>query len=152
MGNDKIVEIYTEIEEMMLDVSRVIHREFQMGINNRLTQNQQYVLLLIAKGKASNVKDLAKELNISASAVSQILSKLEQQKIVKRSIDESSRRNIIVQLDVEGLRILQEFEQKRSIIFNKYVSKMTEADLTVFRDSFKKLKEVMIEEQERGTT
>lgn len=81
--------------------------KFEHKIDNQLTVKQVLLLELIRAGGAST-KDLAAQLNISMSAVSQILNKLEAKEYITRSINPENRREIVLKLAAKGERYFEE--------------------------------------------
>ncbi|KWU67580.1 MarR family transcriptional regulator [Bacillus mycoides] len=71
--------------------------KYEKHIDNQLTAKQVLVLELIRSGVTST-KDLADSLNVSTSAVSQLLNKLEVHEYIIRTIDKENRRKIKLQL------------------------------------------------------
>ncbi|HFK1727310.1 MULTISPECIES: MarR family winged helix-turn-helix transcriptional regulator [Bacillus] len=72
-------------------------RRFEEKIDNGLTAKQVLLLELIKTGVTST-KELAHKLDISTSAVSQILNKLEDKGYIGRCINKDNRREIILSL------------------------------------------------------
>ncbi|WP_280769351.1 MarR family winged helix-turn-helix transcriptional regulator [Salipaludibacillus daqingensis] len=140
-----IHEVISDIEERVFDISLILNREFGTEYENCLSSNQQLMLILVAKKGVKHVKDLAYHMNVSASAISQMVAKLEQLDIIYREIDESNRRSTILRLGSKGKDILAMMDENRSEIINKYLSKMSEKDLIEVMDAFRKLHETIIE-------
>ncbi|TMW71538.1 MarR family winged helix-turn-helix transcriptional regulator [Alteribacter natronophilus] len=148
---EKIEQTVLDIEKLVVEVFLMIQHEFGTEYDNRLSSNQQMILYLIGRQEVHYVKDLSYHMNVSASAVSQMLSKLEQMKLVKREPDESNRRTVPFVLDSEGLLLLEHMEQTRQMIMKKYLTKIPEDDLEHFRTVYEKLRNIMLEEQEGRT-
>lgn len=72
-------------------------RRYEAKIDNGLTAKQVLLLELIKAGFTST-KELADKLEISTSAVSQILNKLEDKGYIERFINKNNRREIILSL------------------------------------------------------
>ncbi|MBM7097641.1 MULTISPECIES: MarR family winged helix-turn-helix transcriptional regulator [Alteribacter] len=144
----KIEDTVLEIEQLVVDVMMMIQHEFGTEYDNRLSSNQQVLLYLIGRHEVKYVKDLSHHLNVSPSAVSQMLSKLEQMELVKRKPNEENRRTVPFELDDEGIVLLEHMERTRQTIMTKYLTKIPEDDLAHFRDVYKKLRDIMLEEKE----
>jgi DNA-binding MarR family transcriptional regulator len=91
------------------------------------------------------VKDLAYHMNVSASAISQMVAKLEQLDIISREIDVSNRRSTILRLGSKGEEILKKMDENRSEIINKYLSHMDEKDLIEVMGAFRKLHQTIMD-------
>lgn len=140
MDKNKYID---EIEQHLLDITLTMTHEFTACYEQELSSNQQLLMYLIGKKKILRVKELAYYMNVSASAVSQMLAKLEQLEYVVRTIDEDNRRQTVLHLLERGETMLEELEQKRHIIIGKYLTKLSEKDLISMRDAFSNLNTIM---------
>ncbi|WP_326953510.1 MarR family winged helix-turn-helix transcriptional regulator, partial [Aneurinibacillus migulanus] len=77
--------------------------------------------------------DISKLMNISPSAVSQTLNRLEKNGYIKRSINPSNRREIFVELDTKGIKYIKINEEIELSIIERFYSKLDLADLTALR-------------------
>jgi DNA-binding MarR family transcriptional regulator len=75
-----------------------------------------------------NVKEIAKESNVSMPAISRLLKNLESKKFVKRSIDCICRRNIDVKLTEKGIKVVEETNIKLKDFFESAFVKLSEED------------------------
>jgi len=141
-------DVISEIEEHLFDIILILNREFSSEYVNSLSSNQQLLLFLVAKKDVKHVKDLAYHMNISASAISQMVAKLEQLGMIQREIDMSNRRNTILRLGSKGIDVLKIMDENRSRIINKYLSELNEKSLFKVMDAFNKLHQTIIEIQE----
>ncbi|WP_416147138.1 MarR family transcriptional regulator [Salipaludibacillus sp. HK11] len=148
-------KIMNELEEVVLDINIFLRhelgREFGTEMGKRmmnLSHNQQMVLFLIEHKGINHVKDLARYLNVSPSAVSQIIAKFEQQDVLKRKVEDSNRRSTLIEMGPKGREILDEMNKIRSTVFLKYLSKMEEDDLLVIKSSFSKFYNIIVETKE----
>lgn len=146
-------EIMTEFEEILLDINLFLTHEFGNAFSaefekkfTSLTPNQHMILVLVDQKGINQPKDLARYLNISTSAISQIVAKLEALDLLKRSIDQNNRRNTIIEIGASGRALLDEMEKIKTTIFQKYLDKMEDADLLAFKNSFKKFLSILVTE------
>ncbi|OPA76800.1 MarR family transcriptional regulator [Paenibacillus selenitireducens] len=79
------------------EINIQIAKKYEGKLDNELTTKQVLLLELIKAGVTST-KDLADKLNVSTSAVSQLLNKLEDKGYVERFINPKNRREIILNL------------------------------------------------------
>ncbi len=144
-------EIISELEEIILDINLFLTLEFgnefsavfQKKFAN-LTPNQQMTLFLVDVKGVNQPTDLARALNISTSAISQIVGKLEAQDILKRSIDPTNRRSTIIEIGPKGRDLLDAMNSIKSLIFSKYLTKMEDEDLLAFKNSFRKFLSIIV--------
>ncbi|MDG5788962.1 MarR family transcriptional regulator [Evansella sp. AB-P1] len=148
-------EIINELEDVILDINLFIRQQLGSEISSALeakiaslSSNQLMTLFLVAKKELNHVKDIASYLNISTSAVSQIVGKLENQGFLHREINQANRRSTIITLGCKGTELINEMDQIKSTIFQQYLSKMEVEDLLLLKNSFKKFLTVLVESKE----
>ncbi len=135
-------QMLQEIEKLGTSLHTILTKETRMSTwENKLSTNQQLLLYLIWKREIKTVKELATELGVSPSAVSQMVAKLEKMKLVKRSIDLQDRRNICVELELEGQKVLEEADQVRALL----LAKIELQDLIELKKGFEKFYHILVE-------
>lgn len=139
-----------QIEQHIVDISLTMSHEFATSYENELSSNQQLLMYLIGKKQILRVKELAYYMNISASAVSQMIAKLEQLELVERTINEDNRRQTQLRVLERGESVLLEMEEKRHMIIGKYLTKLSEKDLISMRDAFSNLNTLMQDREKEG--
>lgn len=93
----KILDYSNALSSLFIeDYKKLVTDEFA-----ELSTKQQVILELL-RVKNRTVNEIAHFLSITASAASQLISKLEKQEYVKREINPDNRREIIVQLGEKG--------------------------------------------------
>lgn len=102
-------KLIQQINVLQNHINVQLASKFEQKIDNQLTAKQVLLLELIRKGITST-KDLAFQLNISTSAVSQILNKLETKEYITRSINKDNRREIILELAGKGQEYFEELQ------------------------------------------
>ncbi|MGE7921476.1 MarR family winged helix-turn-helix transcriptional regulator [Viridibacillus sp. NPDC093762] len=90
-------ELVGKINSLQTQLNIQLASKYEKHIDNQLTAKQVLVLELIRSGVTST-KDLAESLNVSTSAISQLLNKLEVNAYIIRTIDKENRRKIKLQL------------------------------------------------------
>jgi len=108
MNNDKDSYIQ-HINRLRNDINIRIARKYESKLDNGLTTKQVLLLELIKAGIAST-KDLADKLNVTTSAVSQLLNKLEERGYIERSINPGNRREIVLKLARKAERYFNDLE------------------------------------------
>ncbi|MFJ8264269.1 MarR family winged helix-turn-helix transcriptional regulator [Rummeliibacillus sp. NPDC094406] len=102
-------DIIQQINTLQNHLNVQLASRFEQKIDNQLTAKQVLLLELIRKGVTST-KNLALQLNISTSAVSQILNKLETKEYIIRSINKENRREIILKLGAKGEQYFENWQ------------------------------------------
>lgn len=124
MTNDLIQQINSLQNHLNIQLAS----RFEHKIDNQLTAKQVLLLELIRTGVTST-KDLAARLNITTSAVSQILNKLEAKEYITRSINKENRREIILNLGVKGNRYFEEVQMLEDEINHSVYGQLPVEDL-----------------------
>ncbi|UJW58462.1 MarR family transcriptional regulator [Bacillus sp. A116_S68] len=145
-------DVFDEIEKYLVDINLRLNYEFNSELaNKQMSKNQQLILYLIGVNGINHVKDLAYYMNLSASAISQMITKMEQMHLVTREIDTTNRRSTILKLGSEGEALLEELQDKRRKIAAKYLTKMDENHLVNIRDALKHVNDIIYKAQEEDS-
>jgi len=124
-------------------------KERQSLFNEDLSSKQIILMDLVKKESQLSISQLAEAMNVTSSAVSQIVSKLEREKYLLRTINPDNRREIIVQLDERGYQYYSKEEEINREIVNRFYSRMKMEDMIQLRDILVKLNHVVEEELSR---
>lgn len=92
-----MLELVEKINSLQTQLNIQLASKYEKHIDNQLTAKQVLVLELIRSG-VNSTKALADNLNVSTSAISQLLNKLEANAYITRAIDQENRRKIKLQL------------------------------------------------------
>ncbi|MMZ65315.1 putative HTH-type transcriptional regulator YusO [compost metagenome] len=84
--------------------------------------------IVYAAGKIT-VGELALEMDISSSAVSQLIAKLEKNGYVHRSVNPDNRREVFITLGPQGLEYFDKQEQVERAVAERLYAKLTQAEL-----------------------
>ncbi|MEH7381520.1 MarR family transcriptional regulator [Bacillus sp. JJ1533] len=128
-------ETFTLLDE----VNSLLLKEFESIFHYDITTKQSIVLHHVHQEGTMTVNELAQLMNISASAVSQLLNKLESEHYIKREINPNNRREILISLGSKGIELYEESEKIDQKIMEKYYSKLTEEEMIQFQTIVKKL-------------
>ncbi|QKS71817.1 MarR family transcriptional regulator [Paenalkalicoccus suaedae] len=139
-----------QIQQQIIDISLTLTHRFGHQPENNLSPNQQLLLYLLHAKDLKHVKELAHYMNLSASAVSQMAAKLEQQGLLKREVDPQNRRNTILTLDEEGVSTISRMLERRQTIFSDYFAKLPNQDITSICEALEKLRTIILNHQEEG--
>lgn len=135
---------YTQvIEEYMMDILISLNQKFSSAYTNELSANQQLVLTLLDKNETLTIRKIAEKINVSTSAVSQMLSKMERMNFVKRVTSHHDRRLIHIHLTGKGKRVIHCMEKTRHEIITHYLSKMNLDDLRLLSEIIKNLRNLI---------
>ena len=112
--------------------------KYQNRLDNQLTAKQLLLLELISSN-ISSTKEIAQQLDISTSAVSQLLNKLEEKGYITRTVNPKNRREILLKLSKKGESFFREQEEFSKEIDELVYGKLPEEDLQQLANILKKL-------------
>lgn len=127
-----------EFESILISTIRTIMSEITQHQDLGITGSQFHLLNKIEKEKVTNVKHLAKILNVKPSAITVMLERLVQHGFVSRVQDEKDRRSVAVTLTEEGVRVLQKAKENSREVLKKYAALLDEYELEVLNSILQK--------------
>ncbi|MDX8365616.1 MarR family transcriptional regulator [Cytobacillus sp. IB215665] len=134
---------------MLLEqINNSLIHEIESLLQFDLTPKQSVLINIVQTFNNITVKDLAEKMNISTSGVSQLLSKLEKDKYIKREINVDNRREVHINLDTKGLELYQASKEIDNKIIDKYFSKLDETEAEQFYAIVKKLHCIVMSEKQ----
>ncbi|AXF56712.1 MarR family winged helix-turn-helix transcriptional regulator [Salicibibacter kimchii] len=140
--------IFKEIVEMIKRIEQKVSQQYRLPTTDiSLTKRQESMLMYIFSNEHATVSDIALHFDISRSAVSQALNKLEEQDIIVRSINQENRREISLSLGENGEELHREYKKIEEMIIQNYFSEMKIEDLRQVRDITRKFQDMIVEEK-----
>ncbi|MFJ7646848.1 MarR family winged helix-turn-helix transcriptional regulator [Lysinibacillus sp. NPDC097279] len=140
MNNENLPEeINKTLEELwlLLETKERAYTNFQLN-------NQQYSLLtLIIRHPSSTPTELAEKMNITKSAISQQLVKLEAEGYIYRKQHVDDKRAFSVELAEKGLLYKTEMNRFMQQVSEKYYAILSPQELTSFLSALQKLTKVI---------
>ncbi len=140
MKNETLAEkINQTLEELwlLLEAKERTYTNFQLN-------NQQYTLLtLIIRHPSSTPTALAEKMNITKSAISQQLVKLEIEGYIYRKQLPEDKRTFSVELGEKGLLYKKEMERFMQQVSEKYYASLSPEELTNFLSALQKLTKII---------
>ncbi|MTH52849.1 MarR family transcriptional regulator [Bacillus mangrovi] len=127
-----ISKMYRQIDEMDL----LLAKYFRELSNSGLTYQQEQILLMFKKKETWTVTEIAGKLEVTKSAISQVLKVLEQQKYITRQKNPSNLRESFISLDGKGTEWSLMIERIEDSLAQNYFSKIEEEDLMVITRVF----------------
>jgi MarR family transcriptional regulator, organic hydroperoxide resistance regulator len=141
------------ISKKILEYSNALSAIFLEDYNKLVTDEfgdlstKQQVILELLRVQTRTVNEIAQFLSITASAASQLISKLEKLGYIKREINPNNRREIIVHLGEKGHYYNQMIEKNQLYLIEKYYAKLPHEDLEKLLDIHEKLYHIAVKEQ-----
>ncbi|MEB2300888.1 MarR family transcriptional regulator [Lysinibacillus xylanilyticus] len=146
----ELVHFIKEINQVHYETNLMLTEEFSSLLDETLTTKQALFLSLLQTKGPLQTFELAKLMGTSASAVSQLVNRLEQENYIKRTTSKKDRREVIIELDERGHLYFQKLEEIELAIIYKYYTKLNRKDLLQLKDILSKLNSIISEEQEKN--
>ncbi|MEF3302319.1 MarR family winged helix-turn-helix transcriptional regulator [Paenibacillus sp. GYB003] len=140
---DKITQCVKEMNEAEYVINTLLLHEFRNVLDDEITTKQALLLNIVQKRQAATVREIAEQMQVSSSAISQIVGKLEKSGYVRRDINVNNRREILVRLGPQGETFFAKQEDVQKAIIERFYAKMEFAELQQMRDLMLKLKAVV---------
>lgn len=144
--SENLAHTVKQINEADYYINSLIYQEYQAFLDDEITPKQAILLELIKQSTQLTISETANKMKISPSAVSQLVSKLEKQGYVKRRINPSNRREILVTLRDKAHKYFEKHDQVEQMIAKRLYAKLEAAELEHFKQIILKLKQIATEE------
>ena len=131
-------EYIHQINILQNNFNILVAKKFEKKLDNQLTAKQVLLLELIKEGVTST-KDIADKLNVSTSAVSQILNKLEDRGYIERKYNPQNRREIILYLADKAHQYFKELAVLKKQFNKEIYGRLSTHDLKQLKDILEKL-------------
>ena len=141
-----LYEQVKRINEAEYTINRLIYKHYKQYLNSGITTQQAVVLDIVYLSKRITVGEIAIEMNISSSAVSQLIAKLEKNNYIKREINLQNRREVFITLAENGLEYFSKQDYVEQQIADKIYCKLSSDELDELERIVKKLKEISMKE------
>jgi len=135
-----------EINEAIYSMDSHFIKLHQNLISDELSPKQIIVLDFINKNGLVTIGQIASYMNITSSAVGQLVSKLEEQHYVSRSINPENRREILVSLNTSGIKYFEREEEIKRLIISRYYSKLELSEIVQLKEVVQKLNQIVLKE------
>ncbi|MEC0092100.1 MarR family winged helix-turn-helix transcriptional regulator [Paenibacillus macquariensis] len=140
MENKNIAE---QINQTIKDIWMILEKKERAYTNFKLN-NQQIVLLTLAiRHPFSSPSELAEKMDITKSAVSQQLAKLEKDGYIIRKQDVEDKRAFLIELGEKGMLYKKEMEAFNQQVSERYHANLSLVELTNMLSALQKLPELL---------
>lgn len=143
---ERLYHLVQEINDAIYSMDSHFIKLHQNLVTDELSPKQIILLDFIEKNSQVTIGQIASYLNITSSAVGQLVSKLEEQQYVTRSINPENRREIFVSLDTLGIKYFEREEEIKRFIISKYYSKLELSEVVELKKIIQKLNQIVIKE------
>ncbi|WP_077299787.1 MarR family winged helix-turn-helix transcriptional regulator [Virgibacillus pantothenticus] len=132
---DKINQKFEQFKLLVLQETKEVEKLESF----HLTPQQEIVMFYIIRNEPVIAKDIANHLDISKSAVSQVISKLEEMRLIYRRENSINRRETLIYLGDRGQEFQKLLKNIDDILVEKYYSKVTLTELKNVLDTLNKI-------------
>ncbi|MDP4151994.1 MAG: MarR family transcriptional regulator [Bacillota bacterium] len=121
--DDTAIKLYTALNR----VGRQMHRISHSRAGHY--REQMRILKLIEQNNGVIQRDLAWQMDVRASSMTEMLAKLEKRGLVERKQDDDDQRVMHIFLTDQGIKAAQESEQTGEILINSMFKGLTEPEM-----------------------
>ncbi|WP_454098875.1 MarR family winged helix-turn-helix transcriptional regulator [Metabacillus sp. SLBN-84] len=132
LKKQQIVQMYRQIDELDLLLT-----QYFTDLNDfNLTYQQEQILLLFKRQKTWTTTEIALRMNISKSAVSQVLKVLQQETFIRKEKNPENLRESFIHLDVQGVAYSNKIDEIEDRLTEELFSLFAEDDLNTVTKAF----------------
>lgn len=131
--------MFEEIDKANFEITKRISHKIKEGIDSGLGHAHIYLLMFLKNEGECMVTDIAKHLNITLSAVTNLTDKLYNLGLISRDRSETDRRVVVIGLKEEGGKVLKRICENRNSILQKYFSNLTDDEMEALLRITKKI-------------
>ncbi|EIM08426.1 transcriptional regulator MarR [Planococcus antarcticus DSM 14505] len=142
-----ITKRMSSIFQTLDQINYALLHHYEEVLEHKLTPKQSLVIEHVQKHSKLTVNELAQKMNVTAGAISQLLTKLEKEHYIKRTINPDSRREIIVTLGDNGHSLYELYAKIDEEIASTYYTKLDESVIDQLEQAVNKIYEVILAEQ-----
>ncbi|MFC3417904.1 MarR family winged helix-turn-helix transcriptional regulator [Salinicoccus hispanicus] len=137
----------SDIFQTLDQINYALLHHYEDVLEHKLTPKQSLVVEHVQKHRRLTVNELAEKMNVTPGAVSQLLTKLEKEHYIERTINPDSRREIIVTLGENGNKLYELYAKVEEEIAMTYYAKLDENVIDQLEQAVNKIYEVILAEQ-----
>ncbi|WP_211745680.1 MarR family transcriptional regulator [Paenibacillus sp. Marseille-Q4541] len=136
-------KVVKNMNRMLDEFNVLITKEVKELDDFHLTSQQEVVLIYISSRDRLTAAQIAHEFDITKSAVSQVLTKLEQQEMITKIVNQDNRRESFIVLGEKGKQFIATLEEIDAQMIEKYYSKIEIEDLVHMTNTMEKINQVI---------
>ncbi|HHK5535479.1 TPA: MarR family winged helix-turn-helix transcriptional regulator [Bacillus mobilis] len=114
-----------------------------------LTGQQESMLFHINLNENTTANNIASNFNVTKSAVSQVLSKLEKQQMISKQVNPNNKREYFLTIGPNGSKYIERLSELDDVLIEKYFSKIDIEALQQMTDTLTKINKVILEEKQK---
>ncbi|MEC4587927.1 MarR family transcriptional regulator [Bacillus safensis] len=137
-----------ELNNIEARIHQKLRLEFEELFVDELTDKQHIVLNFIEQKGGSSPIQIAQQLGITQSAVSQLLNTLEKKEWIRRNINPNNRRELHVELSEKAKTYLENMRKVELAIIEKYYSALSFDEISTLTSIYEKLDQLIPHQNE----
>ncbi|ALC80243.1 MULTISPECIES: MarR family winged helix-turn-helix transcriptional regulator [Bacillus] len=146
----KLKELINRYIEVSLSVHRRGDRLTKQQLISDLTVDQHYTMRFVASNGECTSTELAQHFDVEKSAVTSIIKRLVDKKLISRRRDQNDRRVVYLSLTEEGRKLYDECEERIYKIVGNFISKFNDEEISGFIKTYEKLNRLLAEFEKNG--
>ncbi|KGX87391.1 MarR family winged helix-turn-helix transcriptional regulator [Pontibacillus litoralis] len=141
-SNDNVIELYQRFEQIWGKLSDVEDR-FKAY---QLTSSLEVLLTLIIRLDKPTVTQLAEQMNVSKSAISQMITKLEDAHYVQKSVDPNDKRVHRMELARKGKKYAHDLNLYEQYVYQLFKKSLDDEEVVQMKGLFEKILQTIQEQ------
>lgn len=146
----KLKELINRYIEVSLSVHRRGDRLTKQQLISDLTVDQHYTMRFVANNGECTSTELAQHFDVEKSAVTSIIKRLVDKKLISRRRDQNDRRVVYLSLTEEGRKLYDECEERIYQAVGSFISKFDNDEISGFINTYEKLNRLLAEFEKNG--
>lgn len=147
----KTLDTYVkELHETFDETSRLLTEDLQTLSQFNLTPQQESYLMFCVKFAPLTATDLVREFQVSKSAISQVISKLEKERFIEREQNPENKRETLIYLGPKGRMFARRIKDFNEKMREEYYTHLSVQEIESVIQSLQKLNTVIKEKQSEG--
>lgn len=122
---------------------KCISSDAEFSSHLKISESEYNFFVVVSQCKTLSSKAIAEKMQLSLSRVSRVIDKLVKNGYIRRTIDESDRRNILIELTKKGLDLKSEIDAYRNSCEERLISNLPAKELSTIKDGFKKVIDIL---------
>jgi DNA-binding MarR family transcriptional regulator len=135
----KIICDINELDKITYELHKKIFSQITEGIDIPVTSTQIYMLNFIRSQGECMVTDIANYLGVTLGAVTSLVDRLIDFKLVNRERSEEDRRLVIIKLSEEGEELLKQLDIRRKKVLSSFLEGMEQEEIMYLKNIMEKI-------------
>jgi DNA-binding MarR family transcriptional regulator len=139
-----IQELINRYVAVTFTVSKKAESLIKVQIGDDLTNDQHYILRYIYKAGECTSSELADAFDVNKSAITAIINRMVDRKLIERTRDVDDRRVVYLTLTDDGNKLFEKTEEKISRLVKSIITKFEEKEIQDFLETYEKLAAILM--------